>query len=141
MRNGSALIIGLVLAAFLAAIALAFANRVGSNQLRLESDIAGSRSLELAQTAGSLKIAQVWAQFKARGTSERVPWLGGEDANGNGVLDPGEDAVLPLNGMLDPPAAPNFSDADWTPMGNMGDTCTRVKVMALSTTESWTDIR
>ena len=136
---GSVLIIGLVLAAFLAALALAFASRIGSNQLRVESDIAASRALELANTAGTVKINTVWTQYKAKFASQRVPWLGGEDANGNGVLDPGEDANA--NGVLDGPAAPSFSDADWVSMNAIGDTCTRVSVAALAPDASWTDIR
>lgn len=138
-NNGSAMIIGLILAAFLAALALSFANRIGSNQVRVESDIAGSRALELAQTASTLKIAEIWSIFKTKNTLQRVPWLGGEDANGNGLIDPNED--VNFNGKLDGPAAPDFSDAGWTAMGTTGDTCTRVKVMGLSPIESWVDVR
>ena len=137
--NGSALIIGLVMVAFLATVALSFASRIGANQLRVESDIAGSRALEMAQTASTLKIEQIWAQYKAKVTSQRIPWLAGEDLNGNGVLDSGEDANF--NGVLDAAAAPTFSDADWTAFSTSGDTCTRVKVMAVGADGSWTDIR
>ncbi len=137
--RGTVLIIGLVLAALLAVLSMTFASRIGANQTRVEADIAASRALELAQTASTLKIATLWSQFKSKPTNLRVPWLGGEDANGNGVLDNGEDANA--NGQLDGPNAPSFSDAGWVAMGSNGDTCTRVSVAALGSDSSWTDIR
>ncbi len=126
--RGSALIMGLALTAVLAAMALSFSSRMTSNQLRTESDVAGIRAYELAQTANALKIQQVWMAFKQQPTNQRIAWVGGEDINGNGVLDPGEDANN--NGRLDPPNAPNYQDAGWT-AAPPGDACTRIKVISL----------
>ncbi|HLX64988.1 MAG TPA: hypothetical protein VKX17_27205 [Planctomycetota bacterium] len=128
VARGSALIVGFAMVVLLAALAVAFASRMTSNQLRVESDIAGTRAYELAQTANTLKIQQVWADFKSKPTNQRVAWVGGEDSNGNGVLDPGED--VNNNGRLDPPNAPNYQDNAWVP-GTAGDVCTRIKVLSL----------
>lgn len=126
--RGSALIIGFAMVVLLSALAVAFASRMTSNQLRVESDIAGTRAYELAQTANTLKIQQVWADFKSKPTNQRVAWVGGEDINGNGALDPGED--VNNNGRLDPANAPNYQDSAWVP-GTAGDVCTRIKVLSI----------
>ncbi len=127
--RGAAMIVGFIMAIVLLAIAMAFATRMTSNQLRAESDIAGERAYELAQTANTLKIQTVWAAFKAKSADERIAWVGGEDLNGNGKLDKGEDSNH--NGVLDPPHAPDFQDSDWVQTAG-GSTCTRIKVLGVA---------
>ncbi len=124
--RGAALIIGFAMIVMLTALTLAFSSRMTSTQLRMESDIAGVRSYELAQTWNALKIQEVWKGFKEKPINQRVAWLGGEDANNNGRLDDGEDANS--NGRLDPAAALNYQDSGWV-AHNPGDTCTRIKVL------------
>jgi hypothetical protein len=135
--RGSALIVGFIMIALMSALALSFASRMTSNQLRTESDIAGVRAYELAQTTNTLKIQQVWKVFKEQPMNQRVAWVGGEDANGNGTLDAGEDANA--NGKLDPPNAPTFQDNTWV-REVAGDTCTRIKVLSVCKHE-WALVR
>lgn len=127
-RRGTALIVGLTLVVMLAALAVAFASRTTNNQLRTESDIAGIHAYELAQTANTLKIQRLWAEFKSRPTNERVAWVGGEDSNQNGRLDTGED--VNKNGVLDPAHAPDYQDSAWNKQSN-GDVCTRIRVLSV----------
>src|SRR6185295_17239297 len=127
--RGAALIVGFMLVILLLVMAMAFTTRMTSNQLRTESDIAGERSYELAQTSNTLKIQEVWAAFKSKSSDERIAWVGGEDYNQNNKLDSGEDANL--NKKLDPAHAPDFQDADWA-NGPAGDSCTRIKVLSVT---------
>ncbi len=127
-QRGSALIVGFILILVLFALAMSFAGRLSANHQRLESDVAGERAYELAQTANTLKIQQVWTDFKAQPSSERVAWLAGEDANGNGILDKGEDIIA--NGRLDPPHAGDYQDQTWTQTSS-GMVCTRLKLLSM----------
>ena len=53
---------------------------------------------------------------------QRIAWLGGEDANGNKILDKGEDILV--NGKLDIPHAPDYQDNAWI-QTDSGSICTR----------------
>ncbi len=126
--RGAALIIGFAMVVLLAALAVAFASRTTTNQLRVESDIAGVRAYELAQSENTLRIQKVWGAFKSKPTNQRVAWVGGEDANGNNKMDQGEDANS--DGKLGKPHAPDYQDDDWQ-QETAGDFCTRIKVLSL----------
>lgn len=110
--RGSALIIGFAMIALLAALALSFSSRMTSDQMRTESDIAGIRAYELAQVANTLKIQQVWTEFKAQPTNKRVVWVGGDDTN-----------HVAAN-------APNYQDTGWV-QTTVDSTCTRIKVLSV----------
>lgn len=116
----------------LLALAVAFANRSVSNQLRTESDVAGVRAYELGSTWNNLKIMQVWSDFRQQPMKQRVAWVGGEDLNGNGKLDKDEDAND--NHKLDPAHAPDYQDSSWMAR-TAGATCTRIKVMQVARNE------
>src|SRR5204862_2663947 len=57
-NRGAALIIGFALVLILFALAFSFAGRLSANHQRLESDVAGERAYELAQTANTLKRSE-----------------------------------------------------------------------------------
>ena len=113
-NRGSALIVGFTMVMLLAALALAFASRMTTNQVRSESDIAGMRAYELAQTATTIKIQNVWTDFRNQPTNQRIAWVGGDDAAAPVVKA----------------AAPNYQDADWVHQ-TAGDSCTRIKVLSV----------
>ena len=75
--RGSALVVGFAIVILLLAITMAFASRVSSNTLRSESDMAGERAYEMAQSENTLRIQAVWSDFRATASEQRVAWLGG----------------------------------------------------------------
>ncbi|HYF50434.1 MAG TPA: hypothetical protein VEJ63_13575 [Planctomycetota bacterium] len=121
-ERGSVIIFGMILVAILATLSMSFATRIQYNEIRLESDVAGAQALELAKSVNALKIRQMWRVYANERTDRRVALLGGEDQNGNTVLDPGEDANL--NTTLDPAQAPTYSDATFVRTGHGEARCT-----------------
>ncbi len=137
-KRGSALFFALVLVTILAALTLAFTVRIKWTEVRMESDLAGTQAVQVAQSASDLRVQAIWKNFETQPTNLRIVWLAGEDLNGNGALDPGED--INGNGRLDVAALSTYSDADWITTGH-GQSKTTLSVIGRDDPNFWVDVR
>ncbi|MBI3831791.1 MAG: hypothetical protein HY291_19880 [Planctomycetes bacterium] len=138
LDGGSVLILAMLLVTLLTALALWFAQRINSNEMRMEADIAGIQALELAETVLHWNTDRVWRQFinysdayrTGTGTVNPVIWLAvtTDDKNGNGVRDESE-----------PPPGGNSFGSDWTVFGQ-GEAKYESKVIAYSLTSRYVDL-
>jgi hypothetical protein len=68
-QHGSVLVFALVLVAVLATLCLSFSTRMTADEVGMESDIAGSQALQLAQSASIRRCTSV----KSRRQNEHKP--------------------------------------------------------------------
>lgn len=71
--RGSVLIMAMVLVATLAMMTSVFASRILANQRRMETDIAASRALELAQSANDWNMERIWQEWR-RQSADPIAW-------------------------------------------------------------------
>lgn len=136
--GGSVLIMAMLLVTLLTSMALWFAQRINSNEMRMEADIAGIQALEVAESVLHWNTDRIWRQFTnysdtyRTGTSSVNPivWLGvtAEDRNGNGIRDEEE----PMPGG-------NTFGSDWTVFGQ-GEAKYESKVLSYNLSSRYVEI-
>lgn len=111
--RGSVLLLAMVFVSILMAFALAFATNLVGNENLMETEMAGTRALEIAQAAGGMKVMEMWPAYEAQRADQRVAWL--------------------------TDAAPGYSDGGWVNFGP-GQTKTTVSVLGVNGIE-WVDLQ